>query len=150
MSITSKYVLSADGTRLFAQAAGNPANPAIVCAHGFGGTSFAFRKQLANPRLLDHVYVIAYDLRGNGRSDMPEEPAAYAGKKMAEDFQAVSTAFGVTRPILLGWSLGGASCPPSFSSQLTRTDPQRCSSSTSSTPSHPPTCAARSSLAGLS
>ena len=107
MSIAHKYVTSADGTRLFAQAAGDPANPALVCVHGLANTSSAFRKQLASTLLLEHVYVVAYDLRGNGRSDMPEEPAAYEGKKMVEDFQAVCAAFGVTRPVLLGWSLGG-------------------------------------------
>ena len=106
MAITHKYVTSADGTRLFAQAAGDPANPALVCVHGFACTSFAFRKQLASARLLEHIYVVAYDVRGNGRSDMPTAPEAYAGKRMVEDFQAVCAAFGVVRPVLLGWSVG--------------------------------------------
>ena len=126
MSTIHKYITSTDGTQLFAQAAGNPSHPALVCVHGFACTSFAFRKQFANPHLLEHVYVIAYDMRGNGRSDMPEEPAAYEGKKMVEDFQAVCAAFGVTRPFLLGWSLGGTSYLSHFLlslSERTRREP---------------------------
>ncbi|GJE99201.1 alpha/beta hydrolase [Phanerochaete sordida] len=106
MHITEKLVVSADGTTLYAQAAGDPTKPALVCIHGFAGTSFAFQKQLADAHLLQHAYVIAYDLRGNGRSDKPEAPASYAGECCAADFQAVCTAFAVTRPFLLGWSLG--------------------------------------------
>ncbi|EKM52165.1 uncharacterized protein PHACADRAFT_262673 [Phanerochaete carnosa HHB-10118-sp] len=106
MVTINKEAVSADGTRIYAEAAGDPSNPALVCMHGFTGTSFTFHKQLANPQLLRHVFVIAYDLRGNGRSDKPEDAAAYAGERVAEDFRAVCEAFGVVRPVALGWSLG--------------------------------------------
>lgn len=102
-----KTVISADGTSIYAIAAGNPAKPALVCVHGFASTSFAFHKQFANSALLENVFLVAYDGRGNGRSDKPEEAAAYDGRRLAEDFQAVCEAFGVHRPVVLGWSLGG-------------------------------------------
>ena len=107
--VQTKTVTSADGTRLHALAAGDPSKPALVLIHGFASSSFAFRAQFANQKLLARVRLVAYDVRGNGRSDKPVEPEAYEGKRLAEDFKAVCDAFGVVRPVVLGWSLGGAS-----------------------------------------
>lgn len=45
-----------------------------------------------------------YDLRGHGRSGKPETDAGYTSDKFAEDFKAVMTAFGLTKPIVVGWS----------------------------------------------
>lgn len=49
-----------------------------------------------------------YDLRGHGRSGKPETAAGYTSDKFAEDFKAVMTAFGLTKPIVVGWSYGGS------------------------------------------
>jgi pimeloyl-ACP methyl ester carboxylesterase len=102
-NLQAKTVTSADGTTIFAQAAGSPSSPALVCVHGFLCTSFAFSKLFADTRLLDKVYVIAYDVRGSGRSGTPIDGESYHGKRYAEDFKAVCEAFGVVKPVILGW-----------------------------------------------
>ncbi|GJE99196.1 alpha/beta hydrolase [Phanerochaete sordida] len=101
-----RTVVSADGMRIYAVAAGDARRPALVCAHGFASTSFAFSKQFADRALLEKVFLVAYDARGTGRSDKPEAAAAYDGARLAEDFKAVCEAFGVVRPVVLGWSIG--------------------------------------------
>lgn len=101
--IETKTVLSADGTRIFAQAAGSSTNVPLVCVHGICCTSFGFHKQFQNARLLEHVYLVAYDMRGSGRSGRPLDDASYDGRRFAEDFSAVCGAFGIVRPILMGW-----------------------------------------------
>ena len=53
--------------------------------------------------MLEGVYLIAYDLRGNGRSTKPETEEAYAKERYVEDFWAVCEAFKVQNPIALGW-----------------------------------------------
>ena len=103
ISLTTKVVKSADGTSIHAQAAGSHSNPAVICIHGFASTSFAFSKQFSNPALLETVYLVAYDVRGNGRSDRPVDEESYISERLAEDFKAVCEAFRVVRPIVLGW-----------------------------------------------
>lgn len=94
---------SADGTRLHAFAAGSPTNPAVLCLHGFAATSFSFSRLFQSSRLLEKVYLVAFDMRGNGRSGMPLTKEGYAGDRYAEDFQAVCEAFGIVKPVLLAW-----------------------------------------------
>ena len=59
--------------------------------------------------MLNSVHLIAYDLRGNGRSGKPETEEAYAKERYAEDFWAVCEAFGVQNPIALGWCVMSSS-----------------------------------------
>jgi pimeloyl-ACP methyl ester carboxylesterase len=103
IDLQTKTVTSADGTTIFVQAAGSPSNPALVCVHGFLSTSFAFSKQFADTKLLEKAYVIAYDIRGSGRSEAPVDGESYHGQRYAEDFKAVCEAFGVVKPIIMGW-----------------------------------------------
>ncbi|KAF5319771.1 hypothetical protein D9611_012867 [Ephemerocybe angulata] len=51
---------------------------------------------------------VAYDLRGHGRSGKPGMPEEYSTKLLADDFVAVTRAFGVEKPLYIGWSLGGS------------------------------------------
>lgn len=46
---------------------------------------------------------VRYDLRGQGRSGVPTSAAGHASKLYADDFAAVSKAFGVTKPYSVGW-----------------------------------------------
>jgi pimeloyl-ACP methyl ester carboxylesterase/predicted glycosyltransferase len=50
--------------------------------------------------------VLAFDGRGNGRSDRPNDPAAYAEDEFAADALAVLDATDTERAVLVGWSLG--------------------------------------------
>src|SRR5579862_3846457 len=50
--------------------------------------------------------VITFDPRGNGRSDRPKDPAAYADTAFASDIEAVLDATGTDRAVLAGFCTG--------------------------------------------
>ncbi len=54
------------------------------------------------PYLSRHHRVIAYDGRGNGRSDRPTEVRSYAGDRLVEDARAVMDATATERAVLVG------------------------------------------------
>lgn len=103
MADEGTFVTSADGTRLWAQAIGDPSKPAIVFLHGLACTALGFDRQFSDPELLKNLYLVRYELRGHGRSTMWEAPEAYESIRFAEDFKAVCDHFKLVRPILLGW-----------------------------------------------
>lgn len=102
-TIESKILVSADGTKLFAEAAGNPSKPVLVFIHGFCVTGAAFDPQFEDARLHENLYLVRYDMRGQGRSGMPREAAAYESIRHAEDFKAVCEGFGLRKPNVLAW-----------------------------------------------
>jgi pimeloyl-ACP methyl ester carboxylesterase/predicted glycosyltransferase len=59
------------------------------------------------PYFARHFRVITFDGRGNGRSDRPLDPAAYAEDEFAADALAVLDATATERAALVGFSLGG-------------------------------------------
>jgi pimeloyl-ACP methyl ester carboxylesterase/predicted glycosyltransferase len=58
------------------------------------------------PYLSRHCRVVTFDGRGNGRSDRPEDPAAYSPLEFAEDAVAVMDATGVEKAIMVSLSAG--------------------------------------------
>ncbi|KAJ6534051.1 alpha/beta-hydrolase [Mycena vulgaris] len=107
MSATvSKLCPSADGTLIYADAVGNSANPSVVFAHGFALSGIVFDKLFSDPRMLDKLYLVRYDVRGHGRSGKPVSPEGYAASLYAADFAAVSKAFSLHMPVFVGWSAG--------------------------------------------
>lgn len=106
---TKSYtVTSPDGVELAVQEAGNPNGPAIIFVHGLLGSHLNWEKQLASLQL-QRYRLITYDMRGHGLSGKPAVPTAYSdGKRWAEDLNAVIAASKASRPVLVGWSLGGA------------------------------------------
>ncbi|KAF7290724.1 Hydrolase-4 domain-containing protein [Mycena indigotica] len=125
--IERKVVQSADGTAIYAEATGDKGKPVAVFIHGFAMTSSAFDGIFEDKAWTSWGHLIRYDVRGNGRSGKPTADAAWASGRLAEDFDAVMAAFGVSdaRPFVVGWSLGGtyitdilASHPPSYLSGI--------------------------------
>ncbi|KAI0261765.1 alpha/beta-hydrolase [Gloeopeniophorella convolvens] len=106
MSSQNNILRSVDGTRIFAEATGNPANAHLVLVHGIGLSGAVFDRFCADDRLKG-LYIVRYDLRGQGRSDRPLDEAAYSSERFAEDFQAVVDAFKLQKPVVAGWSYGG-------------------------------------------
>ena len=98
-----RLLTSADGTRIWAESAGDASKPAIVFVHGLSCTALGWDKQFADPALLKAFHLVRYEMRGHGRSGKPLDEGAYASVRYAEDFKAVCDAFGVVRPILAGW-----------------------------------------------
>ncbi|KAJ7099351.1 alpha/beta-hydrolase [Mycena belliarum] len=102
----SKLCRSADGTLIYAEAAGNPANPSVVFTHGFALSGIVFDDLFADTRMLKKLYLVRYDLRGYGRSGKPATAAGYASELYAADFAAVAAAFALHLPVYVGWSAG--------------------------------------------
>jgi hypothetical protein len=58
LSPTVKLLKSTDGTTIYADAVGNPANPSIVFTHGFALSAAVFNTLFENPRLLEKFYLV--------------------------------------------------------------------------------------------
>lgn len=80
---------------------GNQGQP-IVCIHGLTANAF-FYQAVADDLAHDHQ-IYAYDLRGRGDSDKPEQ--GYSIPLYAEDLAHLIAAWKLERPIIIGHSLG--------------------------------------------
>jgi pimeloyl-ACP methyl ester carboxylesterase len=74
----------------------------ILCVHGITANAFYFQA-LADDLSQDHR-VIAYDLRGRGDSDKPEE--GYGVDVHTADLDEIIDALELDRPVIMGHSLG--------------------------------------------
>jgi pimeloyl-ACP methyl ester carboxylesterase len=80
--------------------------PAVVLAHGFGGSARNFRVQMRS--LADACKVVSYDARGHARSEAPAGEDAYEFERLVDDFERVAEQTGEERVIAGGVSLGAA------------------------------------------
>lgn len=80
--------------------------PALVLAHGLGGSARNFRPQAR--RFSGAWQVVTLDLRGHARSEAPDDPAAYTLDALAGDLGRVLDDRGVERAVVGGLSLGAA------------------------------------------
>lgn len=106
----SKYyqVTSSDGVPIAVQESGVLDGPAIVFIHGYLGSHLNWLPQVESP-LAEKYRLITYDLRGHGLSGKPTGAEAYGeGERWANDLAQVIAASNAQKPILVGWSLGGA------------------------------------------
>ena len=78
------------------------------------------------PYFADHFRVVSFDPRGNGLSDHPDDPNAYAPSQFVDDALAILDATGAERASLVGLSLGGlygallaAHCPERVEALIT-------------------------------
>ncbi|TFY60251.1 hypothetical protein EVG20_g7486 [Dentipellis fragilis] len=123
----SKIIRSADGTRIFAEATGSPANPHVVLVPGVGFSACVFDAFCADLRLLAAIYIVGSppparcidivhvltkdqvraDRARSGRSDAALTEEKHESKRYAEDFDAVMKAFDLHHPVFVGWSYEG-------------------------------------------
>jgi len=92
-----------DGVRLYYELHGDPTLEPLVLLEGMGGEIRGWRRNL--PRLSERFRVLAYDFRGNGRSDRPDVPTAmdsYVG-----DTLALMDVLEIDRAHVYGQSFGG-------------------------------------------
>jgi pimeloyl-ACP methyl ester carboxylesterase len=97
------WVTADDGCDIYYETHGS--GPAVVFASGFMGITDIWRAQI--DALSDSYQCIAFDNRGNGRSEKPLPKIAYGVERHARDLEAVLDAEGVTRAVLVGHSMGG-------------------------------------------
>lgn len=106
MQTVSRMVTSTDGYQLYAEAAGNRANPALLFIPGASTPLSWWRKQF--DALSDSFYCVSFDLRGNGASEKPSDPAAYLeSQHWADDVAVILSAFSLSKPVVCAWSYGG-------------------------------------------
>jgi pimeloyl-ACP methyl ester carboxylesterase len=104
--VTFHEVLSDDGTRLRAwtnDPDGTRPGPTVVLCNGLGTNPWTW------PALLDPactVRVVSWNHRGTGGSDRPTDPDRCGIEEFVEDGLSVMDHFGVTRAVLMGWSMG--------------------------------------------
>jgi pimeloyl-ACP methyl ester carboxylesterase len=98
------HTLQRDGVRLAYTQAGTGAPP-LVFLHGWAGDHTVFTLQFAHFSQTHRTIVV--DLRGHGQSDKPEQNYTMAG--FAEDIAWLCYHLGVTKPFIVGHSMGGNS-----------------------------------------
>jgi len=113
----------------------------VLLVHGFTGIiERSWIETGVLPDLARDHRVIAFDLRGHGKSDKPREPRAY--EEIGRDVIRLLDHLGLARAHLVGYSLGGI-----IVAKLLTTHPERFISATLGGASHRRGRGARSDLA---
>jgi pimeloyl-ACP methyl ester carboxylesterase len=100
---TEGYV-ERDGVRTFYEAYGDGEPTVLLLPTWSILHSRCWKMQIAY--LARHCRVVAFDGRGNGKSDRPAEPGAYVEQQFADDALAVMDATGIDRAVLVSLSRG--------------------------------------------
>ena len=79
--------------------------PLVLLSHGFSATSAMWRPQF--PALSERYRTVAWDLRGHGQTQGPDDPAGYSPEACVDDIAALLDAAGVESAVIGGHSLGG-------------------------------------------
>jgi len=96
-----------DNTALAVQEFGDANGHPVVFIHGFSQSYWCWKKQFHDPRL--HQFrMIAFDLRGHGRSGKPLERESYLDSRVwASDLQSIIRSLELVKPVLISWSYSG-------------------------------------------
>lgn len=97
-----------DGVSLAVFEAGNRRGRPIVFIHGYSQSHECWDRQFADAALLRDFHLIAFDLRGHGKSGKPLQADAYRDpQRWADDVRTVIEASCARPPCLVGWSYAG-------------------------------------------
>ncbi|WP_073496669.1 SDR family oxidoreductase [Actinacidiphila paucisporea] len=95
-----RFVTGADGVRLCVAEYGDTALPTVVLLHGYPDSKEVWSGVAA--LLADRFHVVLYDVRGHGRSGVPEPlRGGFTLEKLTEDFLAVAHAVSPDGPVHL-------------------------------------------------
>jgi pimeloyl-ACP methyl ester carboxylesterase len=98
--------LERDGVRLaYERHAPDRPGPAVLLTHGYGASRRMW--DLNIPALAAHGPTVAWDMRGHGDSDAPDDPAVYSHELTLEDMHALLDGVDAQKAVLIGMSLGG-------------------------------------------
>lgn len=98
------YYTAADGTKIYYTVSGS--GYPVVLLHGFGNTSNNWLKTPTDTALLKAGYqVIVPDMRGNGRSDAPQE-GGYAHDAQVQDIAGLISSLHIKQYDVVGYSRG--------------------------------------------
>jgi pimeloyl-ACP methyl ester carboxylesterase len=91
----------------------------VVLLHGLMGNVETWRDTTTH--LETGFRVVAYDARGHGRSDKPDDPSAYSQELLVADLQGLLDRLGLDRCTLVGHSMGAG-----VSLNFALKHPERC------------------------
>src|ERR1700733_12557428 len=95
--------LNRDGLEIHYEVHGS--GPTLLLTHGYSSTSEMWQGQIE--ALSKHHQLVLWDMRGHGRSDYPDDPAAYSEALTIADMAALLDEVGARTAIVGGLSLGG-------------------------------------------
>ncbi|MGZ5876393.1 MAG: alpha/beta fold hydrolase [Bradyrhizobium sp.] len=95
--------INRDGVEVYYEVHGS--GPTLLLTHGYSSTSAMWQGQIA--ALSRNHRLVLWDMRGHGRSDYPEDPAAYSEALTVADMAALLDEVGADNVIVGGLSLGG-------------------------------------------
>jgi pimeloyl-ACP methyl ester carboxylesterase len=98
-------VSGADGVQLHVEEVGPPDGPLVVLLHGFPELGFSWRHQVG-PLAGAGFRVLVPDLRGFGRSEVPEPVEAYAMRVLVADVLALLDHAGAEQAVVAGHDWG--------------------------------------------
>ena len=108
MTKTAYRIADVDGFKIFYRAAGAVEAPKLLLLHGFPTASHMFRDLI--PRLSDRFHVIAPDLPGFGKSDMPPRGGSkrsnHTFERMAETIDRFTEVVGFDRYAVYAFDYG--------------------------------------------
>jgi pimeloyl-ACP methyl ester carboxylesterase len=95
--------LNRDGVQVYWEERGS--GVPVLLSHGYSATARMWEGQL--DALSDEYRLIAWDMRGHGQTDSPDDAKAYSEAATVDDMAAVLDAAGVDKAVISGLSLGG-------------------------------------------
>ena len=95
-----------EGPLVVPDGASTRTRPTLVLVHGGPGSYDHSYFKPHFGRLAERAQVVYLDLRGHGRSDWGR-PEEWSFEACADDIRAFCDGLGITRPIVLGHSMGG-------------------------------------------
>lgn len=110
------FLTRPDGCRLYFELQGSEGATPLLMLEGMGGDLPGWRRNI--PHFAREHRVVAFDARGNGRSDKPDEPMTMA--TFVDDAAAMLDEAGVERAHVFGQSFGGM-----VAQELALTHPER-------------------------
>lgn len=104
---STERLVERNGVRLRVVEAGDADDPAVLLVHGFPELAYSWRHQI--PALVEAGYrVLAPDMRGYGRSSLPERIEDYDIAALTGDLVAILDDAGVDRAVFVGHDWGAA------------------------------------------
>ena len=103
MPETTQRMVADDGARIYVEAIGDAAMPALIFSNSLGSRLEMWDAQAA--ALARDFFIIRYDARGHGRSDAPSGP--YDMARLGRDALGILDALDVRKANWCGLSLGG-------------------------------------------
>jgi len=102
---SAHWYLAKDGARIYYEVKGE--GYPVFLVHGFIVNSSTWKRSPLYADLLKAGYrVVIMDLRGNGQSDKPHDPEAYAHDAQAKDIMGIASELGIRKYDVIGYSRG--------------------------------------------